>query len=74
MRAPDWRLPPYGSLGRNLRIADEVKAVAAEAAATPAQIALAWLLAEGGTRIRHPARRGRLSRDTGAPPVQTVTV
>ncbi|MFE7705939.1 aldo/keto reductase [Streptomyces sp. NPDC057486] len=32
---------------RNLRIADEVQGVAAEAGATPAQVALAWLLAQG---------------------------
>ena len=32
---------------RNLRIADEVQAVAAEAGVTPAQVALAWLLAQG---------------------------
>ena len=32
---------------RNLRIVDEVQAVAAEAGATPAQIALVWLLAPG---------------------------
>lgn len=32
---------------RNLAIADEVQAVAAEAGATPAQVALAWLLAQG---------------------------
>ncbi|WP_018599987.1 aldo/keto reductase [Mycobacterium sp. 155] len=31
----------------NLRIADEVKAVADQAGATPAQVALAWLLAQG---------------------------
>ena len=36
-----------GNLKRNLRIVDEVRAVAAEAGATPAQIALAWLLAQG---------------------------
>ena len=30
------------------RIVEEVKAIAAEAGATPAQIALAWLLAQGG--------------------------
>jgi aryl-alcohol dehydrogenase-like predicted oxidoreductase len=35
------------NLQRNLRIADEVKAVAAEAAATPAQVAIAWLLSQG---------------------------
>jgi aryl-alcohol dehydrogenase-like predicted oxidoreductase len=32
---------------RNLRIADEVQAVATEVGATPAQVALAWLLAQG---------------------------
>ncbi|WP_399880416.1 aldo/keto reductase [Streptomyces sp. BBFR51] len=32
---------------RNLAIADEVQAVAAEAGATPAQVALAWLLTQG---------------------------
>jgi aryl-alcohol dehydrogenase-like predicted oxidoreductase len=32
---------------RNLRILDEVDAVAEEAGATPAQVALAWLLAQG---------------------------
>jgi aryl-alcohol dehydrogenase-like predicted oxidoreductase len=32
---------------RNLRIVDEVQAVAGDAGATSAQIALAWLLAQG---------------------------
>src|SRR4051812_12372281 len=32
------------NLDRNLRIADAVQAIAAEAGATPAQIAIAWLL------------------------------
>ncbi|MCZ0991501.1 aldo/keto reductase [Streptomyces diastatochromogenes] len=36
-----------GNFEQNLRIADEVKAVADEAGATPAQVALAWLLAQG---------------------------
>ena len=31
----------------NLRIVDEVEAIAAEVGATPAQVALAWLLAQG---------------------------
>ena len=34
-------------IDRNLRLADEVQAVAAEAGATPAQVAPAWLLAPG---------------------------
>ncbi|MFG1607990.1 aldo/keto reductase [Actinoplanes sp. NPDC049265] len=49
--ADDWRRtnPRFtgGNLERNLRIVDEVVAAAAEAEATPAQVALAWLLAQG---------------------------
>ncbi|QJT06197.1 aldo/keto reductase [Streptomyces asoensis] len=47
----DWRKNNPRFTGenfqRNLRLADEVKAVADEAGATPAQVALAWLLAQG---------------------------
>jgi aryl-alcohol dehydrogenase-like predicted oxidoreductase len=47
----DWRKtnPRFTAenLQRNLRIIEEVEAVAIEAGATPAQIALAWLLAQG---------------------------
>lgn len=47
----DWRKTNPRFTGENfwlnLRIVDEVKAVAAEADATPAQVALAWLLAQG---------------------------
>jgi aryl-alcohol dehydrogenase-like predicted oxidoreductase len=47
----DWRKtnPRFSgeNFQRNLRIVEEVKAVAAEAGATPAQVALAWLLAQG---------------------------
>ena len=47
----DWRRTNHrfadGNLERNLRIVDEVKAVAAEIGSTPAQVALAWLLAQG---------------------------
>jgi aryl-alcohol dehydrogenase-like predicted oxidoreductase len=47
----DWRKtnPRFTgeNLQRNLRIADQVQAVAAEVGATPAQVALAWLLAKG---------------------------
>ncbi|MFJ3404464.1 aldo/keto reductase [Promicromonospora sp. NPDC090134] len=49
--ADDWRRtnPRFtgGNLERNLRIVDEVRAVATEAGAAPAQVALAWLLAQG---------------------------
>jgi aryl-alcohol dehydrogenase-like predicted oxidoreductase len=47
----DWRKTNPRFTGenfkRNLRIVDEVEAVAAQVGATPAQIALAWLLAQG---------------------------
>lgn len=47
----DWRKTNPRFTGenfqRNLRIVDEVQAVASEVGATPAQIALAWLLAQG---------------------------
>jgi aryl-alcohol dehydrogenase-like predicted oxidoreductase len=47
----DWRKTNPRFTGenfrRNLRIVDEVDAVAKEASATPAQIAIAWLLAQG---------------------------
>jgi aryl-alcohol dehydrogenase-like predicted oxidoreductase len=47
----DWRKTNPRFTGenfqRNLRIADEVQAIAADVGATPAQVALAWLLAKG---------------------------
>ncbi|MBQ1023779.1 aldo/keto reductase [Micromonospora sp. C95] len=47
----DWRRtnPRFtgDNLTRNLRIVDEVRDVASEVGATPAQVALAWLLAQG---------------------------
>src|SRR6201999_1247309 len=46
---------------RNLAIADEVQAVAADAGATPAQVALAWLLAKGDDIAPIPGTR-RVSR------------
>jgi aryl-alcohol dehydrogenase-like predicted oxidoreductase len=46
---------------QNMRIADETKAVAAEVGATPAQVALAWLLAQGDGIAPIPGTR-RVSR------------
>ena len=53
---------------RNLRIADEVRAVAAEAGATPAQVALAWLLTKGGDVVPIPGtkRVSRVEKNTAA--------
>jgi aryl-alcohol dehydrogenase-like predicted oxidoreductase len=49
--AADWRRtnPRFigDNLTRNLRIVDEVRGVAVDVGATPAQVALAWLLAQG---------------------------
>lgn len=49
------------NLRANLRIADEVQAVAAEVGATPAQVAIAWLLAKGEGIVPIPGTK-RVSR------------
>jgi aryl-alcohol dehydrogenase-like predicted oxidoreductase len=57
---------------RNQRIVDEVAAVAAEAGATPAQIALAWLLAQGDDIARVPGTRrvARVEENTAADSIE----
>jgi aryl-alcohol dehydrogenase-like predicted oxidoreductase len=68
----DWRKTNPRFVGenfqRNLRIVDEVKAVAAEAGATPAQIALAWLLTQGNDIAPIPGtkRVARIEENTAA--------
>jgi aryl-alcohol dehydrogenase-like predicted oxidoreductase len=61
----DWRKnnPRFteGNFEKNLRIVDEVEAVASEVNATPAQVALAWLLAQGDDIAPIPGTR-RVSR------------
>src|SRR5689334_1065550 len=42
---------------RNLRLADEVQAIAAQTGATPAQVALAWLLAKGDDIVPIPGTK-----------------
>ncbi|GIJ50212.1 aldo/keto reductase [Virgisporangium aliadipatigenens] len=70
--ADDWRRtnPRFagGNLERNMRIVDEVRAVAAEAGATPAQVALAWLLAQGDDFVPIPGttRIDRLEENAAA--------
>ncbi|WIA96748.1 aldo/keto reductase [Curtobacterium sp. MCBA15_004] len=53
---------------QNLRIVDEVKAVADEVGATPAQVALAWLLAQGDDVVPIPGTKRvvRLEENVGA--------
>ncbi|GIG90540.1 aldo/keto reductase [Plantactinospora endophytica] len=70
--ADDWRRtnPRFtgDNLARNLRIVDEVRAVAAEVEATPAQVALAWLLAQGEDIAPIPGttRIARLAENTAS--------
>jgi aryl-alcohol dehydrogenase-like predicted oxidoreductase len=72
----DWRKTNPRFTGenfqRNLRIVDEVKAVADEAGATPAQVALAWLLAQGDDIAPIPGtkRVARVEENTAADQLQ----
>jgi aryl-alcohol dehydrogenase-like predicted oxidoreductase len=68
----DWRKtnPRFteGNLETNLRIVDELEAVASEVGATPAQAALAWLLAQGDDIAPIPGtkRTSRVEENTAA--------
>ncbi|MBL7499034.1 aldo/keto reductase [Frankia sp. CNm7] len=77
--ADDWRKTNPRFTGenfqRNLRIVGEVAAVAAEAGATPAQIALAWLLARGDDIAPIPGTRrvARVEENTAADRIELST-
>ncbi|MEO5920115.1 MAG: aldo/keto reductase [Pseudolysinimonas sp.] len=60
--------PRFENLDANLRIVDAVETVATEAGATPAQVALAWILAqgEGIAPIPGTKRVGRLEENVAA--------
>jgi aryl-alcohol dehydrogenase-like predicted oxidoreductase len=72
----DWRKtnPRFieGNFEKNLRIVDEVQAVATELDATPAQVALAWLLAQGEDIAPIPGtkRVSRVEENTAADTIQ----
>jgi aryl-alcohol dehydrogenase-like predicted oxidoreductase len=72
----DWRKTNPRFTGenfqRNLAIVEEVTAVAAEVGATPAQIALAWLLAQGNDIAPIPGTRrvARVEENTAADGIQ----
>ena len=72
----DWRKTNPRFTGenfqRNLAIVDEVEAIAAKAGATPAQIALAWLLAQGDDIAPFPGtkRAARVEENTAADHVE----
>ena len=56
------------NLRANLRLADKVKEIAAEKDVTPAQLAIAWLLAQGDDLVPIPGtkRRAYLEQNVGA--------
>src|SRR5205809_4858019 len=72
----DWRKnnPRFteGNLEQNLRIVDELEAVASEVGATPAQVALAWLLAQGDDIAPIPGtkRVSRVEENTAADAIE----
>src|SRR5882757_4603058 len=75
----DWRETNPRFVGenfqRNLRIVDEVDAVAAEVGASPAQIALAWLLAQGDDIAPIPGtkRVARVEENTATDRIELST-
>jgi aryl-alcohol dehydrogenase-like predicted oxidoreductase len=72
----DWRKTNPRFTGENfelnLRIVDEVQAIASEAGATPAQIALAWLLTQGNDIAPIPGTRrvSRVEENTAADDIE----
>jgi aryl-alcohol dehydrogenase-like predicted oxidoreductase len=68
----DWRKTSPRFMGenfeRNLRIADQVQAVADQVGATSAQVALAWVLAQGADIVPIPGtkRVSRVEENTAA--------
>jgi aryl-alcohol dehydrogenase-like predicted oxidoreductase len=72
----DWRKANPRFTGENfqhnLRIADEIETVAAQADATPAQVALAWLLAKGYDIAPIPGTRhiSRVEENTAADTIE----
>src|SRR5580658_3743289 len=76
----DWRKTNPRFMGenfqRNLRIVEEVQDIAAEAGATSAQIALAWLLAQGDDIAPIPGTRrvARVEENTAADGVELSQV
>jgi aryl-alcohol dehydrogenase-like predicted oxidoreductase len=72
----DWRKTNPRFIGENfqlnLRIVDEVQAIATEVGATPAQIALAWLLAQGNDIAPIPGTRrvARVEENTAADDIE----
>lgn len=72
----DWRKTnprlTEGNFEKNLRIVDEVRVVASDLDATPAQVALAWLLAQGDDIAPIPGtkRVSRIEENTAADSIE----
>jgi aryl-alcohol dehydrogenase-like predicted oxidoreductase len=72
LAADDWRHnnPRFQgeNFARNLELVDKVKAIAARKGCTPAQLALAWVLAQGHDLVAIPGskRRERLEENAAA--------
>ncbi len=64
--------PRFEKLDENLRIVDEVRAVADEVGATAAQVAIAWVLAQGDDIVPIPGtkRVARIEENAGAAEVE----
>jgi aryl-alcohol dehydrogenase-like predicted oxidoreductase len=64
--------PRFEKLDENLRIVDEVQAVADEVGATAAQVAIAWVLAQGDDIVPIPGtkRVARIEENAGAAGVE----
>ena len=64
--------PRFEKLDENLRIVDEVQAVADEVGATAAQVAIAWVLAQGDDIVPIPGtkRVARIEENAGAAAVE----
>ena len=76
--ADDWRHndPRYspGNMPKNLAIVDAIAAVAARHGVSNAQIALAWLLAQGDDIVPIPGmKRSQTLRDSAGAPDVTLT-
>jgi aryl-alcohol dehydrogenase-like predicted oxidoreductase len=73
----DWRKTNPRFTGenfqKNLALVDEVEAVAAEAGVTAAQVALAWLLAQGVVAIPGTKRVARVEENSAADQVELTS-
>jgi aryl-alcohol dehydrogenase-like predicted oxidoreductase len=72
LAADDWRrnMPRFqgNNFAKNLELVDRIEGLAAEKGCTPAQLALAWVMAMGDDIIPIPGtrRRGRLEENAAA--------